>query len=288
MPELPEVETTVNDLSKKIVGKKIVDFWTDIPKRVAILTKEKRSVVSILEGEKIKNVYRKGKNIILDISGGIKILIHQKIAGHVLFDKWLFNGNKWISQREFLQEKVNSYIHFVITLANGEMIALSDPRKFAKIEIWDGDELDRKMKEEIGPDPMDMDSVSFKDRISKRKSIIKTVLMDQTVVSGIGNIYSDEILWDARISPYKRPQEMNNRETSRLFRSVKKIFLKAIKLKGDSMSDYRLIDGTKGEYQKEHKVYGRDGLSCLRKDGGTIERRKLGSRSLRFCPVCQK
>lgn len=273
MPELPEVETTVNDLSITVINKKIIGLWSDISSfpKVRALT--------------IKGVYRRGKNIILNLSSKKKILIHQKIAGHLLFGEWSFEDGKWISKDELLREKVNSYIHFVITLNDGKMIALSDPRKFAKMEIWDGKKLDRKMSNEIGPDPMEIDLKEFKKRITKKKSIIKTVLMDQSVISGIGNIYSDEILWDARINPYKRPKDL---DIDRLFRSTKKILIKAIKLKGDSTSDYRLIDGTKGGYQKEHRVYKREGLSCLRKDGGIIERRKLGSRSLRFCPVCQK
>ena len=283
MPELPEVETTVIDLSKSVVGKRIVDLWTDTPKRLSVLTKN-----GDLFNRKINGIRRKGKNIILNLSGGIKILIHQKIAGHILFGKWSFKEGRWVSRSIPLREKVNSYIHFVLTLNNGKMIALSDPRKFAKIEIWDGGDLDRKMEKEIGPDPMEIGLVEFKEKISKKGSIIKTVLMDQSVISGIGNIYSDEILWDARLNPYRRPKEISPREMSKLFRSTQKILIRAIALKGDSMSDYRLIDGTKGGYQREHKVYGRDSLPCPRKDGGIIERRKLGGRSLRFCPVCQK
>ena len=283
MPELPEVETTVVDLSKSVVGKRIVDLWTDTPKRLSVLTKD-----GAVFNEKINGVRRKGKNIILDLSGGIKILIHQKIAGHILFGKWSFEKGRWVPERGPLDEKVNSYIHFMLTLNNGKMIALSDPRKFAKIEIWDGDDLDRKMRNEIGPDPMEIGLAEFRERIGKKGSIIKTVLMDQSVISGIGNIYSDEILWSARLSPYRRPKEISSREMGKLFKSTRKILTKAIELKGDSMSDYRLIDGTKGGYQEEHKVYGRDGFPCPRKDGGIIERRKLGGRSLRFCPVCQK
>lgn len=284
MPELPEVETTVNDLSKAVIGKRIIDLWTDTPKRLSVLTKDR----VVLNNKKINGVYRKGKNIILNLSGGIKVLIHQKIAGHILFGEWLFKKGKWIPESEPLIEKINSYIHFVITLNNGKMIAISDPRKFAKMEIWDGEELNRKLSVDIGPDPMEVESVEFGERITKKGSIIKTVLMNQSVISGVGNIYSDEILWDARISPYRRPKNIDSQEMAKLFKSTQKILVKAIELKGDSMSDYRLIDGTKGGYQSEHKVYGREGLLCLRKDGGTIERRKLGSRSLRFCPVCQK
>ncbi len=283
MPELPEVETTVADLSKVAVGRKIADIWTDTPKRFSVLSRDGGVVV----GGRIKAVSRRGKNIIIDLSDGKKILIHQKISGHLLFGKWSFDGERWVSKKDSLQEKVNSYLRFIFTLDNGKMIGLSDPRKFAKVEIWDGEDLDRKLSVEIGPDAMEIDKEEFRERVSNKGSIIKTVLMDQSVISGIGNIYSDEMLWDARISPYRRPKELSDKEMGALFRSMRKVLLKGIKLKGDSMSDYRLIDGTKGGYQNRHKVYKKEGESCPREDGGTIERRKLGSRSLRFCPACQ-
>ncbi len=280
MPELPEVETTVRDLSTVVVGSKIKDLWTDTPKRFFVFSKEE------FKGKKIISVERRGKNIIINLTGGVSFLIHQKIAGHLLIGNWSFN-KRWIPEKGPLEEKVNSYIHFIITLNNG-MIALSDPRKFAKIEFWDRDDLEEKLKKELGPDALIVDRKEFKERISQRKSIIKTVLLNQAVISGIGNIYSDEILWDARINPYRRPESLSEEEKDRLYRSTKKILKRALVLKGDSMSDYRLIDGTKGGFQEEHKVYGREGLPCYRKDGGVIERKKIGNRSLRFCPVCQK
>ncbi len=283
MPELPEVETTVTDLSKVIVGRKVTDLWTDTPKRFSVLSRDGGVIV----GRKIKAVSRRGKNIVIDLSDGKKILIHQKISGHLLFGKWSFDGERWVAKNDILQEKVNSYLRFIFTLDNGKMIGLSDPRKFAKVEVWDGEDLERKLSSEIGPDAMEVGKEEFKERVFGKGSIIKTVLMDQTVISGIGNIYSDEMLWDSRISPYRRPKELSDKEMGVLFRSMRKALSKGIKLKGDSMSDYRLIDGTKGGHQSRHNVYKKEGEPCPRKDGGTIERRKLGSRSLRFCPVCQ-
>ncbi len=288
MPELPEVETTVRDISKFVIGDKIVDFWTDTPARTHVFINKEKSFNSVVTGRKIREIERKGKNIIINLSERFSLLIHQKIAGHLLFGKWSFTGKKWLSDDKLLSEKINSYIRFVFILESGNMIAMSDPRKFAKVEIWDEDNLKDKLKKDIGPDPLKINLNQFKKEILNKKSIIKKVLMDQSVISGIGNIYSDEILWDARISPYRRTGNINEAEMKVLFSSTKKILSRAIKLKGDSMSDYRLIDGSKGKYQNEHKVYGKEGYLCPRKDEGTIERNKLGGRSLRFCPVCQE
>ncbi len=281
MPELPEVETTTRGLSDSVIGYRVLDIWTDTPSRLGVFSSRD------IKGEKIESVKRRGKNIIINLKNDLSLLIHQKISGHLLVGKWEFIEGFWKSKDDVLQEKINSYIHFVITLSRGKMIALSDPRKFAKIEIWNNEDLKEKMDREIGPDAMEITMKEFKERLSVRKSIIKKVLLNQKVVSGIGNIYSDEILWESRINPYRYPSELSNEEYNLLFKSMKKVLNKAISLKGDSMSDYRLIDGTRGGYQNEHKVYGREGLPCFRKDGGEIERKKMGGRSLRFCPICQ-
>jgi len=254
-----------------------------VPQRFSIFSRDRGAIV----GREIKALYRRGKNIIINLSDGKKILIHQKISGHLLFGRWLFDGKSWIPEKGPLLEKINRYLRFIFILDNGKMIGLSDPRKFAKVEVWDGENLDRKLSTEIGPDAMEVSREGFIKKVSAKKSIIKTILMNQSVISGIGNIYSDEILWDARISPYKKPRELSDKEMGRLFKSMRKILLKGIGLKGDSMSDYRLIDGTKGGFQNQHRVYKKEGEPCSRGDGGIIERKKLGGRSLRFCPVCQ-
>jgi len=279
MPELPEVETTVKSLSGLVVGSKIVDFWTDVPQRHSNIQN-----ISFLKRE-ILSVKRIGKNIVFVLSGGISILVHQKISGHLLYGTWSWDGSNWITEDNFLSERINSFIRFVFVLDNKSMIVLVDPRKFAKVEVWENSELDKKINKSIAPDALSVSKKEFIEILSKRRGIIKRVLMDQSIISGIGNIYSDEILWDAKISPYSIAKDV---DALKLYNSTRKILLKAIKLKGDSMSDYRLVDGSKGSFQKEHRVYGREGLKCLRNDGGIIQIKKIGNRSLRFCPVCQK
>ncbi len=290
MPELPEVETTKKDLAEQIISKKIKSFWIGIPSRVSFFSDfNKNNFEKKISGKTIKDIKRKGKNIIIDLSDDISILIHQKIAGHILLGEWQKNNNTWISSDKNLLEKVNSFIHFIIFLTNKKMIAVSDPRKFFKVEFWRKNDLyESRTMQELGPDALEITFKEFQESLLKRKQEIKKLLLNQNFISGIGNIYSDEILWDCKISPFRKAHSLKENEIKSLYKSMIKILNKALKLKGDSTSDYRLITGEKGGYQNFHKVYRRDGQLCMRKDNGIIKRKKFGNRSLRYCPICQK
>lgn len=290
MPELPEVETIVKDLNKNILGRKIEDVWSDALK----LIKKPKSFQSFLEeikGRKIKNVKRRGKNILIFLSGNKTLLIHQKMTGHLLLGKWNMKNGKWQPEEKGpLDDPMNRFLHIIFYLNNGKMLALSDLRKFAKVEIWDNNDLENsdEMKK-LGPDPLEekFSFEKFKKILADKKGKVKQILMDQSVIVGIGNIYSDEILWLAKIHPLRLISSLQNKDLMRIYRSMKKILTQAIKLKGDSMSDYRLISGEKGGYQNVQKVYKQEGKECQRKDGGIIKRIKIGARSSRFCPKCQ-
>jgi len=292
MPELPEVETTVRDLKKYILGRKIEDVWSDTYK----LIKKPKSFSEFkkkLTGRKIENIQRKGKNILLRLSGNGTLLIHQKMTGHLLYGKWQITNSKWQSKEKGpLEEPVNRFIHLMLWLSGRKMLALSDLRKFAKIEFWDNLELENSKGFKIlGPDPLEKSFTfkKFKSVIKKKpKGKVKQILMDQLIISGIGNIYSDEILWVAEIHPFTQIVQLSDAELKGIYVAVKKILAKAIKLKGDSMSDYRLITGKKGGYQNVQNVYQQEGKKCPRKDGGIIKRIKIGGRSAHFCPVCQQ
>ncbi len=138
MPELPEVETTVRDLSKKILRKKINGAWTDLN-----LT---RICFAKLKNKEIKKVWRRGKNIIIDLSGDKSLLIHQKMTGRLLYGKWKMRNKTWTPEDGCLKDKANRYIHLVLFLDNGKMLALSDLRKFAKIELWERDKLLKELE----------------------------------------------------------------------------------------------------------------------------------------------
>ncbi|MDO8639467.1 MAG: DNA-formamidopyrimidine glycosylase [bacterium] len=290
MPELPEVETTVRELKQHILGRKIKDVWSDFPK----IVKQPKSFGEFKEkiiGRKIEKIWRRAKNIIIDLSGNNSMLIHQKLTGHLLVGKWQNMKGVWRSAAKGpLEDSVNRFLHLIFWLDDGTMLALSDLRKFAKVELWDSKRLQKsEWINSLGPEPLEK-SFSFQvfeEVIKKKKGKIKQILMDQAVISGIGNIYSDEILWQAKVHPLRLNLSLRNKELESIYRAMKEILEQAIKLKGDSMSDYRLISGEKGGYQNIQKVYQQEGNDCQRKDGGIIKRIKIGGRSSRFCPKCQ-
>lgn len=289
MPELPEVETTVLDLRKKVLGRTFVDLWTDFPKMV----KEPKfeQFQKEIKGKKIKRIWRRGKNIIFDLSNNYSLLIHQKLTGHLLLGKWQQKEKKWQAMGEgpLSKDPMNRFLHLIFWLDNGQQLALSDLRKFAKVELLVKERLDKKLKE-FGPEPLEKDFTfeKFKEALSKkRKGKIKQVLMDQKIISGIGNIYSDEILWKAKIYPLARIDQLSEKKLKKIYQTMREILKKAIELGGESISDFRRLSGEKGDFDKERKVYRREGKKCSR-CGNVIERIKLAGRSAYFCPHCQR
>jgi formamidopyrimidine-DNA glycosylase len=161
-------------------------------------------------------------------------------------------------------------------------------RKFAKVEILEKNCLEKELKK-IGPEPLEANFTfqKFEEIFRKRKGKIKKVLMDQKVIAGIGNIYSDEILWQARIHPFKNVEKLKKEELERIYRAMREILSKAIEVGGESISDFRRPSGEKGKFDFLRKVYRREGEKCSR-CGWVIERRKINGRSAHFCPQCQK
>jgi len=292
MPELPEVQTTVNDLNRKIKGLTITGIWTDWPKYFKRSIGGWETFRKIVKGKKIKKIRRIGKNIIFDLSHDKEILIHQKLTGHLLVGHWQIKNNLPIStEKGLFAEKVNNYIHAIFWLNKNKMMGFSDLRKFGKILVTDKRDFDNlKDLKDIGPDPLTpkFGFNEFKSLISKKRGPIKKILMDQNVVSGIGNIYSDEILFVAKIHPLKKAEKLGDKELRAIFEAAKKILKKAIKLRGTSTSDYRDTAGKAGRYTEVRLVYQREGEKCPQRCGGTIKRLKINGRSAHFCPYCQK
>jgi len=292
MPELPEVETIIRDLQKKIIGRKIKNVWTDFPKMI----KKPKSFKDFKKGvknKKIQRVWRRAKNIIFELSNNYSLLIHQKMTGHLLFGKWKAKNGKWISSvpGPLQNDPMNKFLHLIFFLDNGQQLALSDLRKFAKVELWKTEELkNSKEFRELGPEPLENNFTfeRFKEALQKkRKGKIKQILMDQTIIAGIGNIYSDEILWRAKIHPFKDISKLSNQELKKFYKIMRGLLPLAIKLGGESISDYRRPSGEKGYYDKERKVYRKEGEKCS-VCNGIIKRVKMSGRSAHFCPACQK
>ena len=289
MPELPEVETTVKDLWEKILGRKIEDVWTDFPKMIK-KPKDFKDFVKEIKRRKIENIRRRGKNILITLSGNKTLLIHQKLTGHLLLGKWKKKNNKWQPPPGPLSEKVNTYIHLLFTFDDGQQLALSDLRKFAKAELWDSDKLSQSEGiKSLGPEPLDKSFTfeKFQEILENKRGKIKQILMDQQVIAGIGNIYSDETLWEAKIHPSKDVSKLSKEELKKIYRAMKKILGKAIEVKRESISDFRRISGEKGGFDPLRKVYRKEGEKCNR-CGTIIKRVKLAGRSAHFCPRCQR
>jgi formamidopyrimidine-DNA glycosylase len=300
MPELPEVQTTVNGLNKTVKGLKIVDVWTDYKSSHKMFKgsiKEPKFFSSFknqVKNKKILNAERRAKNILIHLTGNKTILIHMKMTGHLMYGKYEKVGNKWKPKGDGpLADPFNQFIHLIFILSNGRELAFSDMRKFAKVTIINTDKLNESLHvSELGPEPLDKKFTFeiFKKRLLKKpKSKIKTTLMDQTLISGIGNIYSDEILWRAGVHPLSIVGKIPEKNLKEMYKATKETLKKGIDFGGDSMSDYRNIYGERGKFQEHHRAYRKTGKKCQKpKCRGVIKRIVVGSRSAHFCPVHQK
>jgi formamidopyrimidine-DNA glycosylase len=307
MPELPEVQTTVNILNKKIKNLSILDVWTDYNskfhkgkdniKNPKYFEKFKQEILN----KKILGVERRAKNILINVSsnsnqrhGDKTILVHMKMTGKLLYGKYEFDGKKWSPVDDvYLSDPFNRFIHLVFNLSDGKHLVLSDTRKFAKVFVFNTEnkkELEDLKK--LGPEPLDKSFTYkiFKERlVMKPTGKIKTVLMDQEIMSGIGNIYSDEVLWMSGINPKEKISDIGETKLKKLFENVRKVLVLSIKVGGDSMSDYRNPLGKKGGYQDLHKVYRKTGTRCtFRGCSGIIRRIVVGGRSAHYCDIHQK
>jgi len=307
MPELPEVQTTVNGLNKHLKKLKIDDVWTDYNSKHH---KGKDSIKDpayfkhfkkVVSGSEIVGAERVAKNILIHLSkDGRKytVLIHMKMTGHLLYGKYFHdNGaNKWQpdeTESPALRDPYNRFVHLVFSLSNGKHLALSDTRKFAKVTLLEEKNPRESLHlNEIGPDPIN-DKFPYKlfsERVNLRPSgKIKQVLMDQTVIAGVGNIYSDESLWRAGIHPESRVSKIDGDKFKSLHKALISVLKRGIDFGGDSMSDYRNIYGEKGEFQEHHKVYQKKGEKCSAPEcNGLIIRKIVGGRSSHFCNTHQK
>jgi formamidopyrimidine-DNA glycosylase len=310
MPELPEVHTTVTGLQKVLPGLTITHIWTDMwsEAKLSKNTIKDRSYFPYFEkyvlGKKIIRVHRRAKHILIDLDNGFTMIIHMKMTGHLMYGKYVqnkkYNGREWawipLEKDSPLNDPYNRHIHVVFTLSNERQqinqLAFCDSRKFGTVVVEKTDTLHLERLSHLGPEPLETSFTlqGFKERIMKSPSrAIKTVLMDQTIVSGIGNIYSDEILHRAHILPTRTPKSLGESEWKMLFTSMKLILNKGIDFGGDSTSDYRNIEGSRGTFHENHLVYLRTKEKCLTKNcKGMIEKQTIGGRSAHFCRTCQQ
>lgn len=282
MPELPEVQTTVDGLNKTVKGRRITSVSTTYNSPFYKDKEEIKNPTYFKEfakrvvGQKILKAERRAKNILISLSGGDTILVHMKMTGHFVYDR---------------ADYPHARLDFI--LDNGKHLVLSDLRKFAKVAVLKTADVHvSEHLEGLGPEPLETAFTYplFKERLlTKSKGKIKQVLMDPYVIAGIGNIYSDEILWRASVHPLSVVAKIPEKNLKEMFKATKALLKEGIDFGGDSTSDYKNIEGKDGSFQARHQAYRRTKKPCGKRGcPGTIARLVIGSRSAHFCSVHQK
>jgi formamidopyrimidine-DNA glycosylase len=277
MPELPEVETIRRDLEKEVIGKRIKTV--EVGEMRAIRRHpNKKHFIAKLEGQKIESVERRGKNLLLGVGDDDLLVVHLGMSGQLL--------------RTANKDPKAPHTHVVITFTQHGQLRYVDPRTFGEMFVVARDALAEEAPEltGLGYDPVEdvMSWTAFGEMLRARKVKLKTLLTDQKFVAGIGNIYSDEILFTAGLRYDRGSDSLSTQEVRRLYRAVGEVLHDAIKHRGSSLSDqqYRDLHGEIGQYQLEHKVYAREGEACKR-CRSPIQRVKWQQRSTFFCAQCQ-
>ncbi len=273
MPELPEVETVARGLQAVLPGRRILGIRlgkTDFIEDPASLEEH-------LPGSRIAAVRRYGKFLLLELAPGA--------TGDARFDLLIHLGmtGQLITRRK--DEPAAPHTHAWLELDDGRELRYTDIRRFGRILIVP-ESLHETVLGRLGFDPLEADEEEFRSKFSGRRARIKALLLDQHVLRGLGNIYTDESLWRAQIHPAKLASRLNRAALGRLFRAVREVLTEAIALRGSSISDYVDAEGQPGEFQLRHRVYQREGKKCFR-CGAIIRRMVVAGRSSYFCPRCQ-
>ncbi len=271
MPELPEVQTIVNELSEALIGKTILDCQI---LRTSIIQGNTKAFLKNIKNSTIEKICRKGKYIIITFTNSYCLITHLKMTG-----KFIVQNN---SSRNHKHDRV------IFHIKNGQKLIFNDMRCFGKMELV-RDITEHVGIRNLGWDPWDKDLTykNFLKKIATRKTSIKAILMDQKIIAGLGNIYVSEILYKVGLHPLKKPNSITPKQASLIIDSTKKILAQALHCNGTSISDYRRVDEKQGEFQNFLKVYGKEGQPCV-KCASLIKRIVQQQRSSFFCPKCQK
>ena len=277
MPELPEVETIRRDLEKEVVGKRVKSVEATGMRTIRRHT-SKKQFIGKLEGAKITGITRKGKYLLMRLDSGGILVVHLGMSGQLL--------------RAAPKDAPIKHTHVVISFTQGGQLRFVDPRTFGEMFVTTPESLEDDVPElaELGFDPIEepMSWTVFAERLVARKMKLKALLMDQKFIAGLGNIYSDEILFAAGLRYDRSSETLSTQEIRRLYRALVETLHDAIKHRGSSLADeqYRDLFGEVGDFQSQHKVYAREGESC-RRCRAPIVRVKHGGRSTFYCEQCQ-
>lgn len=247
-----------------------------------------------LEGDLVKKIGRQGKLLVFELKSGLFLLIHLKMTGQLVLsapDK-LIGGGHPFKKGDFQDQTggklPNKHTRFVLYFPEGVKLFFNDIRRFGYVKLVEPEEKTRIVSQ-LGPEPLtpEFSFQKLKEAFKNRKANIKSVLLNQKIISGIGNIYADEVLFSAGIDPRREAGSLDDEEIKKILSSGKKIIKKAIKYRGTTFSDYRDGRGGKGNFEAFLKVYGREGEKCP-KCSGKIKKITLASRGTHYCPGCQK
>lgn len=288
MPELPEVETLKLGLQKYIVGKTI-EFVEVIDKK--LLTGDPGSI----ERAKIKDVRRFAKGIVIDLSNGFSIAFHIKLTGQLIFRD---DKTRDLEVMKPTPSKIpNKFTRVVLNFKDGSNLYFQEVRGFAWMKILKTDEVrNLPFFKELGPEPIPSPGSNtpkltlqqFEKIVKSSNLPIKVLLMEQTKIGGIGNIYSNDSCFAAHIDPRRKAKSLTDSEIKTLYDSILKVLKKAFEYRGSSELNFVDVLGQLGEYQKHFLVYGKKNKPCSRDDGGVVEKIYLGGRGTFFCTKCQK
>ena len=284
MPELPEVEIIRRGLEKYLVRQEIVDIEILSPKQFI-------GDPHLVIGAKIVGVSRFGKGLVIDLSNGFSIAIHVKMTGQLIYDTGARRGSPARATRSC---SVSKYTRVIFKLKRGDSESLdsylyyNDVRKFGWVRVIETKKvMDLPFFKNLGPEPLrDLDLKLFRNILASSKAPVKSVLMDQHKISGIGNIYANEALFLARINPVRHASSLTKEEAKRLLAAIEEVLQKGIAAGGSSMTNYVNALGEKGTYQENFLVYGRTGEKCTFCKG-IVKRMKMGGRGTFYCEECQ-
>ena len=294
MPELPEIETIKNDLKKKILKKKIKKVDLRLKK---IVKSPAKNFAPDLEGNAFKDIKRRGKLLIFTLSRKNKYLtIHLRMTGQLIYQKGkkiIAGGHSENGKNETVLRLYNNlpnkHTRIIFHFGDRSKLFFNDLRQFGVAKIIDRKELE-KILAGFGAEPLERNFFPkiFRDLIKSKKGNIKAFLLNQKNIAGIGNIYANEILFEARILPSRKIDSLKDKEIKKLYQAIKKILKKAIKYRGTSFNNYVDANGNKGDFLKLLKVYGREKEKCLRCKKGIIKKTKIAGRGTVYCDKCQK
>ena len=278
MPELPEVETIARGLARRVSGDVIESIW--LGRKPEPLKSSAREIAATLEHSRIATVRRMGKHIVFDLES---TRVERPTQADPTKAQWIVHlGMTGRLQVCEPQADILKHTHAILKLASGKELRFVDPRRFGRLSVAHAGGFDAG-----GIEPLEADLDRFLALFRGRKTPIKSALLNQKLLRGVGNIYADESLFRAGIRPRRRASTITRDQLTRLLASVKEVLQEAIALGGSSISDYVDADGEEGFFQLQHRVYGREGEPCL-VCKTPIKRIVIAGRSSHYCPRCQK